>query len=61
MPTGSSPSSGTGSGLGLAIAKGLIEANGGRLWARSLPGQGATFGIDLPLAKPAATEAAPAT
>jgi two-component system sensor histidine kinase KdpD len=42
---------GGGSGLGLAIAKGLIEANGGRLWARSLPGQGATFGIDLPLAE----------
>jgi two-component system sensor histidine kinase KdpD len=45
---------GGGSGLGLAIARGLIEANGGRVWARSLPGQGATFGIDLPLARPAA-------
>jgi two-component system sensor histidine kinase KdpD len=44
---------GGGSGLGLAIAKGLIEANGGRLWARSLPGQGATFGIDLPIARAA--------
>jgi two-component system sensor histidine kinase KdpD len=44
---------GGGSGLGLAIAKGLIEANGGRLWARSLPGQGATFGVDLPVAAPA--------
>ena len=47
--------SGTGSGLGLAIAKGLIEANGGRLWARSLPGQGATFGVDLPVAVAAAS------
>lgn len=46
-------STGGGSGLGLAIARGLIEANGGRLWARSLPGQGATFGIDLPLAQAA--------
>jgi two-component system sensor histidine kinase KdpD len=44
---------GGGSGLGLAIARGLIEAGGGRVWARSLPGQGATFGIDLPLAQPA--------
>ena len=53
---------GTGSGLGLAIAKGLVEANRGRLWARSLPGQGATFGVDLPIAEPAAaTTAAPAT
>jgi two-component system sensor histidine kinase KdpD len=50
-------SSGGGSGLGLAIAKGLIEANGGRVWARSLPGQGATFGIDLPLAAPAGAPA----
>jgi two-component system sensor histidine kinase KdpD len=41
---------GHGSGLGLAIAKGFIEGNGGRVWARSLPGQGATFTIDLPLA-----------
>ncbi|MEA2467489.1 MAG: hypothetical protein QOJ57_1615, partial [Thermoleophilaceae bacterium] len=34
-------------------ARGLVEASGGRLWVRSLPGQGATFGIDLPLAKTA--------
>jgi two-component system sensor histidine kinase KdpD len=42
--------SGQGSGLGLAIARGFVEGNGGRLWARSLPGQGSTFTIDLPLA-----------
>jgi two-component system sensor histidine kinase KdpD len=41
---------GHGSGLGLAIAKGFVDGNGGRVWARSLPGQGATFTIDLPLA-----------
>jgi two-component system, OmpR family, sensor histidine kinase KdpD len=51
--------SGSGAGLGLAIAKGLIEAIGGRLWARSLPGQGATFGVDLPVAESAATAAGP--
>jgi two-component system sensor histidine kinase KdpD len=39
----------TGSGLGLAIARGFIEANGGRVWAESLPGQGSTFAIELPL------------
>jgi two-component system, OmpR family, sensor histidine kinase KdpD len=45
-----SDASGRGSGLGLAIAKGFVEANGGRIWARSLPGQGSTFTIDLPVA-----------
>jgi two-component system, OmpR family, sensor histidine kinase KdpD len=38
-----------GSGLGLAIARGFIEANGGRIWAESLPGQGTTFVVELPL------------
>jgi two-component system sensor histidine kinase KdpD len=39
----------TGSGLGLSIARGFVEANGGRLTAESLPGQGTTFVIELPL------------
>lgn len=38
-----------GSGLGLAIAKGFVEANGGRLTVESLPGQGTTFVIELPV------------
>jgi len=38
-----------GSGLGLAIARGFVEANGGRLTVESLPGQGTTFVIELPL------------
>lgn len=38
-----------GSGLGLAIARGFVQANGGRLHAESLPGQGATFVFELPL------------
>ncbi|MDP9346838.1 MAG: DUF4118 domain-containing protein [Actinomycetota bacterium] len=38
-----------GSGLGLAIARGFVEANGGRLSVESLPGQGATFVIELPV------------
>jgi signal transduction histidine kinase len=45
-----SDAGGHGSGLGLAIAKGFIEGNHGRIWAASLPGQGTTFTIDLPLA-----------
>jgi two-component system, OmpR family, sensor histidine kinase KdpD len=39
-----------GSGLGLAIAKGFIEAGGGRISIESLPGQGTSFVIELPLA-----------
>ena len=38
-----------GSGLGLAIARGFLEANGGRIWVESLPGQATTFVIELPL------------
>jgi two-component system sensor histidine kinase KdpD len=39
----------TGSGLGLAIAKGFIEANGGTISVDSLPGQGTSFVISLPV------------
>jgi len=38
-----------GAGLGLAIARGFTEANGGRLWAESLAGQGAAFVLSLPV------------
>ncbi len=40
----------SGAGLGLAIARGFAEANGGRIWAESRPGQGATFALALPVA-----------
>ncbi len=40
-----------GLGIGLTIAKGLIEAQGGKIWAESLgPGMGSTFKIALPMA-----------
>jgi two-component system sensor histidine kinase KdpD len=39
-----------GSGLGLAIARGFIELGGGRISVESLPGQGTTFIVELPLA-----------
>jgi two-component system sensor histidine kinase KdpD len=41
-----------GSGLGLAIVRGFVEANGGRVWVESLPNQGTTFALELPLDQP---------
>ncbi len=37
-----------GSGLGLPIARALVEAHGGRIWAESRPGEGATIRFELP-------------
>jgi len=39
-----------GSGLGLYICKTLVEANQGRIWVESAPGEGATFHLALPAA-----------
>jgi two-component system sensor histidine kinase KdpD len=47
-----------GSGLGLAIAKGFIEAGGGAISVESLPGQGTTLVVDLPLKAAALPSAA---
>jgi two-component system sensor histidine kinase KdpD len=41
-----------GSGLGLAIVKGFVEANGGEIEVESLPGQGTSFLVSLPVAEP---------
>ncbi len=38
-----------GAGLGLAIARGFAEVNGGRIWAESRSGEGATFMLAFPL------------
>lgn len=38
-----------GSGIGLAIVKYLVEAHGGKVWARSKTGKGSTFYFSLPL------------
>ncbi|HEX5870708.1 MAG TPA: ATP-binding protein [Longimicrobium sp.] len=39
-----------GAGLGLAIARGVVEAHGGRIRARSEVGRGTTFEFTLPVA-----------
>ena len=49
---------GAGTGLGLAIARGFLEANGGRIRAESLPGQGTSFVIQLPVPANAPTATA---
>ena len=40
-----------GSGLGLALVKAIVEAHGGRVWIKSVFGQGSTFLFTLPVAE----------
>ena len=40
----------SGSGLGLAITKSLVELHGGKIWLKSIVGQGSIFAFSLPIA-----------
>ena len=50
VPSGDcQPVEGKGTGLGLSICHRIITEHGGRIYARSQPGEGARFIVDLPL------------
>jgi PAS domain S-box-containing protein len=40
---------GSGTGLGLSICHGIVAEHGGRIYAKSEPGKGATFIVELPI------------
>jgi signal transduction histidine kinase len=41
-----------GRGLGRYICRGILEAQGGQIWADSPPGEGVQISFTLPLAAP---------
>ena len=45
-----------GTGIGLAVTKKIVEELGGSISVESVPGQGATFTLSLPAARPAGGE-----
>lgn len=49
---------GVGTGLGLSVSLNLVRQMGGRLEVRSVPGEGTTFSISLPLSPPGEQAAA---
>lgn len=47
---------GRGTGLGLSIVFGIVRSHGGEIWLQSVPGEGSTFGVRLPLQPPPVQE-----
>ncbi|MCJ7790895.1 MAG: PAS domain S-box protein [Dehalococcoidia bacterium] len=43
---------GKGTGLGLSICHGIVAEHGGQIYAKSQPGKGATFIVELPIKSP---------
>lgn len=40
---------GKGTGLGLSICHGIVQTHGGHIYAKSEPGKGATFVVEMPI------------
>jgi signal transduction histidine kinase len=48
-PDGRAPADGAGPGLGLAVVRAVADAHQGSAYVDSRPGEGATFGLELPV------------